>query len=549
MTPTVRPAVRGGVTRRPPRATRPVRFWAVLALALAAAACGGDGGGGDSVGLASRPPTSPTTAGAAAHPVPAAAPGEVADHPDDWVLPGRDYDNSRAAAGSALDSTTVDRVTVAWETELDGGLSTVPLVAGDAVYVQDGTGRVSAFDRATGEVRWQSRPYGANIGPFGAAVADGRVFGLRGATGIVALDAATGGELWARDITATPTAGVDIQPVSVAGLVLASTVPISLGGIYAPDDRGVIHALDAATGETAWTFDTVADPDLWGDPGVNSGGGAWYPPAVDPDRGLVYWGIANPAPFPGTAAHPNGTSRPGDNLYTDSAVALDLGTGELRWHHQVHAHDLFDRDLVHTMIARPPGGPVVVATGKGGVVVGLDPATGERRWATPVGVHRNDHLTALDGPTEVAPGTYGGVLTPPATADGIAYVATINAPTTLSPGEPAHVGAELGVADGQVVAVDTADGEVVWDRAVRGDPLGGVTVVNDLAITALFDGTVLALDRDTGAEVWRWQAPGGINGWPAVAGDLLVVPVGLGDPPRLVALRLPPSGGSSIAVN
>jgi glucose dehydrogenase len=66
---------------------------------------------------------------------------------------------------------------------------------------------------------------------------------------------------------------------------------------------------------------------LWGHPEVNSGGGAWYPPVVDVERGLVYAGIANPAPFPGTEEFPNGSSRPGDNLYTDSIVALDIETG------------------------------------------------------------------------------------------------------------------------------------------------------------------------------------------------------------------------------
>ena len=85
--------------------------------------------------------------------------------------------------------------------------------------------------------------------------------------------------------------------------------------------------------------------DVWGDPEVNAGGGAWYPPAIDTEAGVVYWGIANPAPFPGTEGFPNGTSRPGPNLYTNSVVALDVHTGELQWYHQAIEHDLFDRDL------------------------------------------------------------------------------------------------------------------------------------------------------------------------------------------------------------
>ena len=102
------------------------------------------------------------------------------------------------------------------------------------------------------------------------------------------------------------------------------------------------------------------------------------------------------------------------------SVALDVKTGELRWYHQVHPHDLFDRDLVHTLIARLGNGrEVVVSTGKGGLVVGLDPESGTQLWSTPVGDHENDDLTKLTAPTDIAPGTFGGVITPPATADGV----------------------------------------------------------------------------------------------------------------------------------
>jgi glucose dehydrogenase len=325
------------------------------------------------------------------------------------------------------------------------------------------------------------------------------------------------------------------------GMVFAATVPVSLGGIYQGGDRGVIHALDGATGQERWQFDTIQSPDLWGNPSVNSGGGAWYPPSFDPTRGLVYWGIANPAPFPGTPEFPNGSSRPGPNLYTDSTVALDVHTGQLRWYHQVVPHDLFDRDLVHTMVVRPTTGShreVVVATGKAGVVVGLDPATGRALWSTKVGSHHNDDLTKLDGPTKVLPGTFGGVLTPPATADGTAYVAVINAPSTLQPDKPSYIGSDLGLADGDVVAVDAATGKVRWSTKVPGDPLGGATVVNDLVFTALLGGQLVALDRSTGRIVRTIVLPGGVNGWMAVAGDELIVPVSNATPAQVVALRL-----------
>lgn len=467
------------------------------------------------------------------------APAEVRRDRAGWVLPGRDYDNSRATSTSRITSGNVATLTEAWSVTVKGALSTVPIISEGIVYYQDGAGVVGAVALADGRVRWRSKAYGFNIGPFGVAVADGRIVAGHGSTGLVALDARTGRELWVRDITSTPTAGVDIQPTVFGGMVFASTVPVSIDGIYQGGDRGVLHALDASTGKVRWTFDTVDSPDVWGNPKVNSGGGAWYPPSIDPRRGLIYWGVANPAPFPGTKEHPNGSSRPGPNLYTNSVVALDVATGKLDWYHQVHPHDLFDRDQVHTLIARPKAGPVVVSAGKGGVIVGLDPRSGARRWRAKVGLHRNDDLTELPGPTTVAPGTFGGVLTPPATADGVVYVPVVNAPIELRPDEVSYFGAKLGQLPGEVVAIDAVTGRIRWTRKVPGDPLGATTVVNDLVVTALLDGTVLALDRGTGKQVWSTKAPGGVNGWMAVSGDTLVVPAGNGSPPRLVAYSLP----------
>jgi glucose dehydrogenase len=477
----------------------------------------------------------------------AGVPPEVRRHADDWPLPGRDYRNSRATTHSSIDSGSISRLELAWEVPLPGtgaygNASTTPLIVGDTVYVQDLTGTVRAIDRATGAVRWQADQRNLLVGPNGVAVGWGMVFANDGSSGVVALDAASGEVRWRKTVVTTPSEGIDIQPTVFGNRVLVSTVPISIRGIYRGGDRGMIHALDAATGRTAWTFDTIESPDLWGRPDINSGGGAWYPPAIDPARRLVYWGIANPAPFPGTPEFPNGASRPGPNLYTESVVALTLRRGRLRWYHQATPHDIFDHDLIHTLLVdgriRGHRRRMLVATGKGGHVLGLHPRTGRLRWSTPVGVHVNDDLTALTGPTDVLPGTFGGVLTPPAAANGVVYVAAINAPTTLLPDSPAYFGSRLGTMDGDVVALDAATGRIRWDTKVPGDPIGAATVVNDLVITSTFTGELLALDRATGGIVWRYQAPGGINGWPAVAGDLLVVPVGLAQPPRLLALRV-----------
>ena len=515
--------------------SRKVGILVALTVLIAAAACSGDD--------ADTASPSTSTGAVATTPPPSAEglPAEVVEFADDWPTAGQDHDNTRAAADSSITAANVGGLEELWRADLAdaGALSTAPLVLGDTVYLQGGSGQVVALDRATGEELWASEPTGFNIGPFGVAVGDGRVYGMDGSTGVAALDLADGAPLWATDITATDTTGADIQPVVADGLVIASSVPVSISGIYAPGDRGVVSALDAATGEVQWTFDTV-DGDLWGHPEVNSGGGAWYPPVVDLERRLVYVGVANPAPFPGTAEFPNGTSRPGDNLYTNSIVALDLDTGALAWFHQVTPHDIFDRDQVHTLMATlEDGTDVVVSAGKSGVLVGLDPDDGTVLWRTEVGVHHNDDLEELDEPTLVSPGTYGGILTPPSTADGIVYAATVDAATELPPDETAYFGAPLGTEDGEVSAVDAATGEVLWAVDVPGDPLGATTVVNDLVFTVLLDGTILALDRADGAVVATFDAGGGVNGWLSVAGDQVFVPVGNSAPPQVLALGLP----------
>lgn len=475
-------------------------------------------------------------------------PPEVAQYADDWPLPGRDYLNSRATRDSSIDTGNVARLEGAWQLELPGrsaygNLSTTPLIAGDTIYVQDLSSRVSAIDRETGLVRWQASSPPSIFGPNGVAIGWGKVFANDGTSGILALDAATGATLWSRKLTQTASDGVDIQPTVYGDLVLVSTVPISASGAYRGGDRGVLYALRQEDGAVAWSFDTIDSPDLWGNPEVNSGGGAWYPPAIDVARDRVYWAVANPAPFAGAPGFPNGSSRPGPNLYTNSLLSMEIGSGVLDWYQQATPHDIFDHDLIHSLLVDVGTGSnarrIAVATGKAGWVIGHDPDTGDVLWRTPVGVHQNDNLTVLDGPTEVLPGLFGGVIAPPAAADGVVYVATLNAPAVYQPEVPFGLGGSFGTMDGQAVAIDAATGEILWDVPIPGDPFGGMTVVNDLVFTGTYQGQVIAYDRRNGAMVWTWDAPGGINGWPAVADDLLVWPIGAANPSVLVALRLP----------
>jgi glucose dehydrogenase len=495
------------------------------------------------------------------------APPEVQAAADQWPVAGQNYAGTREAI-SRIDQSNFEDLEVAWRYELPpspnySSAATTPLVLGDTVYLQDLNANIYAIDAATGEERWVYQDGSVQVGPSGVAVGYGIVAAPKGTKGIVALDADTGQELWTTELARTATEGVGIQPLMAAGMVFASTVPVSIEGIFTGGDQGIIHALDAKTGKIVWSFNTVEEG-LWGNPAINSGGGAWYTPTLDADRGRIAFGTGNPAPFPGTPEFPNGSSRPGENLYTDSLVALDIQTGELCWYHQPTPHDLLDRDYVHTMLvdtpsgegspagaepvgARPigasnsgtPSGQVEIGTGKLGRVLGYDPDTGAKLWDTPVGTHRNDDLDSLSGPTEVFPGVFGGVISPPSAADGVVYVAAINAPSVLPPDQPSYSPPKLGTENGEVAAIDARTGKELWATSVKGDPFGGTVVVNDLVLTGTFQGKIYAFDRADGSIRAEIEPGGGINAWPAVVEDTIYWPIAAGDAPALVAYRLP----------
>ncbi len=135
--------------------------------------------------------------------------------------------------------------------------------------------------------------------------------------------------------------------------------------------------------------------------------------------------------------YPNGSSRPGPNLYTNSQIALDHLTGQMLWYNQVKPHDLFNLDFQDSaMLAQVKidgqTQKIVIGAGKNGVMFGFDAATGQTLWKTSVGLHQNDELQALplDGSTTwVAPGAWGGVETPMAYADGVIYAQVANLPS------------------------------------------------------------------------------------------------------------------------
>jgi glucose dehydrogenase len=490
-------------------------------------------------GETERPPAFPVTSDVAG------IPAEVSKFQADWPLPNRDYDNTRATFTASINAKNVGRLKESWRFEVPaatapfGTLTSNPLILGDAVYVQDMSSHVYCLDREKGTQRWQFKHGESTVGPNGVAVGWGRVFANSGDTGVVALDANDGRELWRFEPKLASSEGIDIQPTVYDGKVFVSTVPASLRGGYLGGARGIVHALDAITGESQWSFDTVDSEDLWGNPIRNAGGGAWYPPLIDPARKRTYWGTGNPAPWPGIADAPSGTSRQGANLYTSSLVALDADSGELAWYHQEKPHDLFDWDFQGSPMRVPASGDrpeLIIGSGKTGTVVALDADSGELVWRAEVGRHENDDLTELPETESIMvfPGSLGGVLTPTAYADDTLYVPVVDmgfayTGTSLEP--------DLLNQSGALVALDVSTGEQRWSAPLVAPNFGAATVVNDLVFTSDSNGRVYAFGRDDGREVWHFDAGGGINAPLAAAGDLLLVPSGISSP-ALLALRL-----------
>jgi outer membrane protein assembly factor BamB len=438
-----------------------------------------------------------------------------------WPAPNGDVTNHRRASGS-IDAESVSRLQVAWRVPLSGGYAATPIVLDGVVYAQDLQSDVYAIDLDSGRLLWKRIYEELDIGPNGVNVADGRVFGAT-PTHAFALDAKTGEERWIMRLSRRPGDAIDMAPGVADGTVYVSTAVSGAGAV------GTLWALDTDTGRPRWRWEQVP-AGLWGRPDVNSGGGLWHPPAFD-DDGQLYVSVANPLPFPGVEGQPWGSSRPGDNRWTNSIAKLDAATGRVLWAHQVLPHDVYDWDLEGPVILdRIDGRLLAITAGKMGVVYAFDAKSGALRWRRPVGIHNghdDDNLLALhgryrpSGPHTILPGWWGGVETQMASDGEVLYVPVNNLATLY------QSGARLRAPDpqdgtGEVVALDVASGRVRWDRRLPRTPYGAATISNDLVFTTTYDGRLWALARSTGRVVWSTSAFAQTNAPLVVAGDTLI---------------------------
>jgi len=470
--------------------------------------------------------------------------------PVPWTLPNGDLFNTRVTHGTRISAATVSKLGVAWTMPLTassiyGTFAANPVTSPDGtVYLQDLDSNVSAVDLTTGHVLWKHTYNSQDIGPNGVTYAGGKVYGAT-AKFAFALDAKTGKEVW-RNATLVPKVlqkgggelasgfGIDIQPQVANGTVYLSSAALL--------DGGVVYALDAATGKTRWTFDSVIDP-------VGKhiiGGGAWNAPAIGPD-GTVYFGFGNMYQ-PASVA----LDDPGRRLYTDSTVALDGRTGKLRWYFQGVPDDFHDWDMqLSPIYTRVGGRSLIVEAGKMGYVYAVDAATGRLVWKTKVGVHNGhdqdgvlalQHRLKLSFPLTVEPGIVGGVETNMAVAGGVVYVPVANLASQWKTRTTGLGSANFGAGKGELLALDLATGHVLWDTKLAQMPDGDATVANDLVFTTTFDGYLIALKRSDGSVVWKQKLPAFTNAPVAIVGNTLITaasfPGGKGQTTEVIAFRL-----------
>ncbi|SIT38572.1 PQQ-dependent enzyme-like protein [Paraburkholderia ribeironis] len=482
-----------------------------------------------------------------------------------WLHSNGSYAQTRYYPGAQINKTNVSKLRPAFifQTAVNESMETAPIVSNGVMFITTSFNHVYALDAATGKEFWH---YKHKMGPVttfccgpnnrGVAIAGDRLYMGTLDSKLVALDAKTGGVLWQSQI-ADPDQGYSetMAPAVVDGKVLIGTN----GGEYGI--RGFVKAFDANSGQLLWTFYTIPDTgqegvwatkdatgrdekrdiaaekkqlaDKGGDFYKTLGGGVWMTPAIDRQTHTVYFVVGNPSP------DLYGAIRPGDNLYTDSLVAIDLDTGKYKWHYQYVPHDVWDLDAVSPPVlidVRDNNGkmiPGIVHAGETGHVYVHDRATGRLiRYSEAMIPQENMWtLPTADG-ARMLPGANGGVEWSPIAFDPqtrLVYAANLHQPMTYQVEEAAYPGGSklwLGGAFkvipseqqwGKLAAVNVDTGKVAWGYKTDQPLIGGVlATAGGLVFNGEGNGLFRAFDASTGKKLWEYQCGAGVNA-PAVS--------------------------------
>jgi len=277
----------------------------------------------------------------------------------DWITHGGSVKNQRYSSLDEISTSNVGKLKLAWKTHLDGSgaakqysQEATPLVYDGVMYISTGNDDVFALDAATGKHLWTYRSHipvktittvCCGFSNRGVALGDGKVFIAQIPGQLVALDQTTGGVLWKSWNTRWQEGGtLTSAPLYYDGKVYIGVSGAEMGV------RGSVSAYNADTGRRVWRFYTcpvygeVGGGTWSGNEWQHCGASVWSTPSVDTARNLVFFGVGNPDPW--------ASRGPGDDLFTDSFVALDADTGALRWWYQTVHHDLWDMDLTSPTI-------------------------------------------------------------------------------------------------------------------------------------------------------------------------------------------------------
>lgn len=479
-----------------------------------------------------------------------------------WPSYGRDYTNRRYSSLAQIDSANVAQLKIAWRyrTGIPHAFETSPVIVDGVMYISTPLSHVVALDAANGRKRWEYAPDLKMTvhccGPVNRGVA---VYGDRVYIGtldakLVALDAATGRKVWDVSV-ADPKRGYSLSgpPVAADGKIIIGISGAEYG------IRGFVTAYDAQSGKRLWRFFTIPDPDnggWWGqwsttdpfgtslnrdtgrerldsakyaDSWKTGGGSMWQAPAVDTILGLVVFAVGNPSP------DLDGSVRPGDNLYTNAIVAVDLETGKLKWYFQEIPHDVWDLDATSPVVlaeVRDRTGkmvPAVAQAGKTGWVYVLDRETGKPIRRSDAFVPQENIFAApTTKGTRMLPGANGGSeWSPPAYSPqtGFLYVLGLHQPMhykvrpdSLKPPAMWLGGAFVGTGEpeyGLFSAVDLNTGKIRWQVKVQDPMIGGALATGGgVVFTGTKDQRFLAFDARTGQRLWEYRAHGGVNAPP-----------------------------------
>ena len=476
----------------------------------------------------------------------------ASEEPENWLMYSGQYNSQRHSRLTAIDKSNVDQLEVKWVKQLEtlADVETTPLVVDGVMYLTQSPSNVIALDAATGSQFWTYE----HALPEKLALCCGRQnrgVAILGETlflgtldaKLIALDAKTGAVQWEAQ-SADPATGYS---KTAAPLVIGDKVISGIaGGEYGI--RGFLDAYDANTGELVWRFYTIpgeGEPhnDTWEDDSWKTGGApTWITGAYDPDLNLVYWGTGNPGP------DWNGEAREGDNLYSDSVIALDADTGELKWHFQFTPHDVHDWDATQIPIlidiefdGRPR--KLMLFPNRNAFFYVLDRVTGEFLRGTPFAKQTWAERIDENGRPIRIPGMLPneeGVLVYPS-INGAAnwwsntysprtellYVVTYDGAETFFIGDDEYVPGELFVGGGaeryvpqetyasMIRALEPRTGDTRWEFPLQPKTQSGLlSTASDLVFGGSVDGYFYALDAVNGTELWRINVGGNVKAAP-----------------------------------